>query len=208
MNSRWVRHHALATGLAFLASGPCLPGAAGAHCDAMDGPVVREAGTALEQGDVTPVLKWVEKAREGEVRVAFQKALAVRNQGPEARELADTYFYETLVRIHRAGEGEPFTGLQPAGRVAAGIAAADGALQQGSIDEVVEEVRERVEAGIRARFTRAVEAKRHASESVESGREFVAAYVDFIHYVERLHQDAMGHAAHAEGAGAAGEYPH
>jgi hypothetical protein len=27
--------------------------------------------------------------------------------------LADTHFFETVVRLHRLGEGESFTGLKP-----------------------------------------------------------------------------------------------
>ena len=38
--------------------------------------------------------------------------------------------------------------------------------------------------------------KKHADQSVEAGREFVAAYVEFMHYVERLHLDAKGNAVH------------
>lgn len=78
-----------------------------AHCDTLGGPVVAVAKQALEKGDVTPVLKWVKKENEGEIRAAFKKTLTVRSKGPEARELADMYFFETLVRLHRAGEGPP-----------------------------------------------------------------------------------------------------
>src|SRR5512136_371299 len=77
-----------------------------AHCDGMDGPVVTAAKKALETGDANPVLIWVQKKDEGEIRKAFQKTLAVRKLSPEAKELGDMYFFETLVRIHRAGEGE------------------------------------------------------------------------------------------------------
>jgi len=77
----------------------------------MDGPVIKAAKQALETGDVNPVLIWVLKKDETEIRNAFQKTLAVRKLSPEAKELADMYFFETLVRIHRAGEGEPYTGL-------------------------------------------------------------------------------------------------
>jgi hypothetical protein len=45
--------------------------------------------------------------------VKFTKTLAVRKQSKEAKELADMYFFETLVRIHCAGEGAPYTGLKP-----------------------------------------------------------------------------------------------
>ena len=87
-----------------------------AHCDGMDGPVVKAAQAALAKGDVNLVLIWVRKNDETEIRQAFERTVNVRKLSPEAKELADTYFFETLVRIHRAGEGAPYTGLKPAGR--------------------------------------------------------------------------------------------
>jgi hypothetical protein len=41
------------------------PGTVRAHCDTLDGPVVKTAQEALEKGDVTPVLKWVQNDQEG-----------------------------------------------------------------------------------------------------------------------------------------------
>src|SRR5512139_3206249 len=93
-----------------------IPMEAFGHCDGLDGPVVTAAKAALETGKVEPVLIWVQNRDEDEIKKAFQKTLAVRKLNPEARELADYYFFETLVRIHRAGEGAPYTGLKPAGR--------------------------------------------------------------------------------------------
>ncbi len=172
-----------------------------AHCDTMDGPVVNTARMALEKGDVTSVLKWVRKKDEDEIKEQFQKTLAARKQGKEAKELADRYFFETLVRIHRAGEGAPFTGLksEPVEPI---IQAADRALESGSADHLVKHVTEAMTAGIHERFNRVKEAKKHADESVEKGREFVEAYVLFTHYVERLH---MGVAAGGEHHGGAKE---
>ena len=172
-----------------------IPGTAAAHCDTMDGPVVATAQAALEKGDVTPVLKWVKKDDEKEIRDLFQKTLVVRSKGKEARELADMYFFETLVRIHRAGEGAPYTGLksEPAEPV---IQAADKALETGSVDALVKLVSDAVATGIRERFAHAKETKKHADENVEAGREFVEAYVEFTHYAERLHVDAAAHGAH------------
>jgi hypothetical protein len=167
------------------------------HCDTMDGPVVKDARVALENGDVTGVLKWVPKASEDEVRHAFQKTLVVRAKGPEARELADMYFFETLVRLHRASEGAPYTGIKPAGTPApAPVAKADEALQNDNVDELAERIAAAVESGIRERFAAAAEARKHKDESAEAGRKFVAAYVEFVHYVERIHDAAMGHGAH------------
>ena len=85
-----------------------------AHCDTMDGPVITEAKQALEKGEITPVLKWVKNEAEPEIKAAFQKAVAVRSKGADAKELADTYFFETLVRVHRVGEGAPYEGIKPA----------------------------------------------------------------------------------------------
>ena len=87
-----------------------------AHCDSLDGPVVMDARTALEKGDVTPVLKWVKKEHELEIRNVFEQTMTVRAKGEDAKALADMYFFETIVRIHRAGEGEAYTGLKPAKR--------------------------------------------------------------------------------------------
>lgn len=174
---------------------------AGAHCDTLDGPVVTTAKTALEKGNVTPVLKWVRKEDEKAIRAAFRKTLTVRAQGPEARELADMYFFETLVRIHRAGEGAPYEGLKPAGiHLDPAVEAADKALDNGSVDDLARTIAAKVESGIQERFARAVEAKKHADETVEAGREFVEAYVEFVHYVERIHLDAAGPAAHHAGS--------
>lgn len=182
------------------------PRPAAAHCDTLDGPVVKDARAALEAKDVTPVLKWVRPADEAEVRDAFRRALTVRGPGGEARALADRFFFETLVRVHRAGEGAPYTGLQPAGApVDHGIAATDVALESGSADALVRLVAGDVEKGLRARHARATAARTHAGESVARGREYVAAYVDLMHYAERLVQaagaDALGeHAKPAEHA--------
>ena len=183
------------------------PRMAGAHCDSLTGPVVGTARVALEKGDVTPVLKWVTKENEPEIRAAFARTLAVRGKGTEARELADTYFFETLVRLHRAGEGAPYTGLKPAGTdLGPVVVGADKALEAGSAEALVNLVTGGVAAGIRERFTRAATARKHADESIEAGREYVEAYVEYVHYVERIHSDAAGGAHHGDPPVAAAEH--
>lgn len=157
------------------------------HCDSMDGPVVMLAKKALESGNVNWVLPWVRAEDETEIRHAFEHAVSVRKLGTQARELADTHFFETLVRIHRAGEGAPFTGLKPAGRdLGPAIPAADRALEDGSVDAVVRLVTDAVARGIRERFQAAWSKRRFVPDDVEAGREYVEAYVPYIHFVERL----------------------
>lgn len=176
-----------------------LPGALRAHCDAVDGPLVTEARAALAAGDVTPVLKWVPAGEEEAVREAFAHAVTVRRLGPEAQELADTYFLETLVRIHRAGEGAAYTGLKAAGGIEPAIQEADRALESGSVDRLAEAIAGHTADGLRERFARASEARKHAAESVEAGREYVQAYVSYVHYVEGLSHVVHGGEEHGGG---------
>jgi hemerythrin-like domain-containing protein len=187
-----------------------LPAVSFSHCDTMDGPVVKDARIALDRGDLTPVLKWVKPEGEAEVRAALARTLAVRKLGGEAEDLADTWFFETLVRVHRAGEGAPYTGLKPAGTpLEPPVAAADRAIEAASADALVAMLTDAVADGIRERFARVIESARHAEESVEAGREFVEAYVIFIHYVERLHLDATTNpSGHGESEHPAAEAPH
>jgi len=157
-----------------------------AHCDSMDGPVVKDARTAIAKKDVTPVLKWVLAADEESIRKAFDMALAVRGESEAAKNVADRYFFETLIRVHRASEGEGFTGLKPAGSVAPGIAAADKALNDGNADQLADHMADAVRDGIQARFADAYKKKQAAGESVAKGREYVQSYVEFTHFVEAV----------------------
>lgn len=163
-----------------------LPSIGTAHCDSLDGPVVRDARIALETRDATPALKWVTQEHEAEVVSVFEKSLAVRGKGDAARELADRHFFETLVRLHRAGEGEPFTGLKSTGSTEPGIAAADAALAAGSGAELARELSAAIENGVNERFAIVRERQRHAGDSVEAGRDYVEAYVDYVHFVEAV----------------------
>ncbi len=170
-----------------------------AHCDALDGPVIKEAHLALENGDVTPLLKWVTEEHENDIRNAFAKTLAVRRKGIDARGLADRFFFETLVRVHRAGEGAPYTGLKPAGTITPAVAAADMALDAGSVDELSAKIGNAVRDGIRKRFAEVAEKRKHANDSVEAGREHVEAYVEYVHFVEGIHDMVAKGATHDHG---------
>jgi Family of unknown function (DUF6448) len=175
-----------------------------AHCDGMDGPVVTAAKQALEAGDVNLVLIWVSKNDETEIRNAFQKTLTVRKLNPEARELADMYFFETLVRIHRAGGGEPYTGIQPAGRdLGPAIPAADKAIADGKLEPLYKILTDKIHKGLHDKFKEVMKKKDFKKNDVDAGRKFVEAYVPFVHYVEALYDAAAkggghGHSQEAE----------
>jgi len=189
---------ALLTALAALLA----PRGASAHCDTLDGPVVTAARAALESGKVEPVLAWVQPGDEDEIRRAFLSARAVRKGGKEARELADRWFFETVVRVHRAGEGAPYTGLKPAGTPDPAVAAADRAISGGDPEALERLLVRSVHDGLHAHLARLAK-ERPPGADVAAGRRWVAAYVPFVHWAEGVHAAAArsGHGSeHAAGA--------
>ena len=163
-----------------------------AHCDTLDGPVVAAARQALDTGDVNLALAWTQKADEQEIRTVFDQARAVRKAGGQAKELADAYFFETLVRVHRAGEGAPYTGLKPAGQIEASVAAADRAIATGQLEPVADMIGMRAKSGLHAQFERVMATRSYAPKDVDAARAHVAAYVQYVHYVEKLYDVAGG----------------
>ena len=161
-----------------------------AHCDTLDGPVVAAARKALDSGNVSLVLVWVQKKDEAEIRNQFHKTATVRKGGGPARDLADMYFFETLVRIHRAGEGAGYTGLRPAGRVEPPIAAADKSLESGKLQEVAQLILKRMEQGLHRHFDEVMKKSKYKADDIAAGRAFASAYVEYTHYVERLYDAA------------------
>jgi hypothetical protein len=157
-----------------------------AHCDSMSGPVVKDAQAAIASEKIDRVLKWVGKDDEAAIRDAFKMTLAVREESEVAKKVADNYFFETLVRIHRATEGEGFTGLKPAGSVDPVIASTDRALESGKAEKLADELVAAVREGIEHRFSDAYSKRQLAEQSVEQGREYVKAYVELTHFVMGL----------------------
>jgi hypothetical protein len=158
---------------------------ASAHCDTEDGPAVTDGHRALESGNVNIALKWVHQVDEPDVREAFARAVAVRGLSSEARDLADRYFLDVLIRIHRAGEGAGFTGIKPSGaHVPPQVVAADQALDSGTIDPLRGLVADERWEELERRFDRAVGLKDFDADDLVAAREFMAAYVSFFKYAE------------------------
>jgi DNA-binding transcriptional MerR regulator len=200
---------------AILAVGVMLsPSPAWAHCDGMDGPVVKAAQKALETKNLNHVLLWVRPQDEPEIRHAFEHTLQVRQLNTEARRLADRFFFETVVRIHRAGEGAAYTGLKPAGRdLGAAIPAADRSIESGSLEEVERILLHAVRDGLRERYQKVMQAREFDPDDVAAGRAFVAAYVPYLHFVEVIHAAAhteahAHHPPHGTQAGGAAHHGH
>lgn len=187
----------------FLATALVLSGAgtAYAHCDTMSGPVVTAARKALESGNVNLVLIWVQPGDEAAIREEFARARADRAAGGTVQEAADRRFFEALVRIHRAGEGAPYTGLQPAGTdVGPAVAAADESLADGSVDAVRTVLTNAVQSGIERQFRAVTERGNYRPDDVAAGRAYVRAYVEYTHFAEGLYDRATAATAHPEHA--------
>jgi hypothetical protein len=169
-----------------------------AHCDGLDGPVVKAARQALDTGNVNVALIWVQKNDEAAIKNTFEKAVSIRKLSPAAKEMADNYFFETLVRVHRAGEGASYTGLKPAGRdLGPAIPAGDKAFDTGSVEPLIKLLTDAVQKGLREQFKVVISKKNFSKDNIKAGRESIEAYVEYIHYVERIYEatkePAKGH---------------
>ncbi|CAN5343993.1 DUF6448 family protein [soil metagenome] len=170
------------------------PPTAQAHCDTAEGPVVKDGRRALETGNINHALKWIPADGEAELRGVFDKALKVRGLGADAAELADRLFLETLVRIHRMGEGVGFTGIQPVGtQVDPIVVAADEAIAQGSDAALLPMVPAERRAELDKRFRAALAVKDFDVDDVAAGRRYLAAYVSFFKYAEGEEHEHHGH---------------
>jgi hypothetical protein len=165
----------------------------------MDGPVVTAARRALELHDPAIVLAYVPKDGEREVKEAFDAVIGVRDQGPSVRAIADRHFFETVVRVHRAGEGAPYTGLKPAGLDHGPvIPVAERAIETGSADELVALMTERVAEEIRKRFQHVMNLKAGTNGNIDANRAYVEAMLDLQVWSHGLYQ-ATKASAHSHG---------
>lgn len=185
MNETMIRRTTVAVAGAVVLIG--FVGLAQAHCDTLEGPVAVAARQALDKGDLQPIQIWVGQEQEKELRERFRQSLDVRKLGGEAKAMADLYFIETAVRLHRAAEGMPYTGLKPA-EEHPDIHAAEQALETGDIRPVVELLVAELRAQVGKWFDQARHARQNKDRSVAAGREYVDAYVKYVTFVHGLHQ--------------------
>jgi hypothetical protein len=167
-----------------------------AHCDTMDGPVIADAKKAIAHTNVNYVLKWVRPQDEAEIKEAFNLAIKVRVLSPEAQKLSDKYFFETLVRVHRTGEGVPFTGVKPSGTpIDEKILAADKSIELGNLSPLKDLVTKDKVPELTKRFRKVMSLKKFDVNNVKAGREYIEAYVQFFHFAEGEEEghDAQAH---------------
>jgi len=177
-----------------------LPTSSSAHCDKLDGPVAQAAIEALDTGKFQKIQIWVGADEEQELKAAYEQAATVRQESNQAKELADQYFVETAVRLHRESEGMPYTGVKPADIPnPEDIVAGDKAIESGDVDAILKVLQEELRAETEKWFQNAVQAKQNKEQSVEAGREWVDAYVKYLVYVHGLYQKINAGPAHGVG---------
>jgi hypothetical protein len=161
-----------------------------AHCDTVNGPVVNDAKQALEKANADIVLKWVREQDEEKIKKALNETLEKRKQHPEDKGNIDMSFYEEVVKLHRAGEGVKYTGIK-AGQIEANpiIEKADEAFAKSDAGPLIKMFPENSRGDIQSGFNNVMEKKKYMDESVAAGREYVASYVEFMHYIEKLYND-------------------
>lgn len=173
-----------------------MPIKASAHCDTYDGPTATDARKSLETGNINYALKWIFPEGEEELKKIFELSRKVRVLSPEAQELADQYFQESLIRIHRAGEGAPFDGMKPSGvPVDLRVAVADKSLEVGNLSPFEGVLtKEEVEA-LWGKFQRALELKDYDVNDLDAARKYIEAYVIFFKTAEGEEHE-HGHREH------------
>lgn len=162
-----------------------------AHCDSYDGPVIQDALKALKTNEVRPVLKWIDAVHEEEIKDLFYKTVDLKSD-KKVYELVEKHFLETLVRLHREGEGAPYTGLKPAGTVKPIVVLADHSIENESAEDLSEKLITHLQKVVNEKYSVVMEKKHHKDEDALKGRDYVEAYVEYVHFLEAIH-DVIEH---------------
>lgn len=176
-----------------------IPQNAFAHCDSYDGPVVKDALKALDINDSALVMKWIDTKHEKEIKDLFAETMKYKSGDKEIYSLLEKHFLETLVKVHREGEGEPYTGLKPAGTTKQIIQLTDSALAEQDFEGFLVKYNGHVNEILTEKYEKVAQLDKVKNESVQKGRDFVAAYVDYTHTIEMMH-DILIHTGGAHGA--------
>ncbi len=171
---------------------------ASAHCDSYDGPTIKDALRALETNNVNLVYKWIQKEQEPEITALFNQTYRLRKGDKQVYALVEKHFLETLVRLHRATEGAPFSGLKPAGSASKIVQMSDQAIAAGSVDDLLGKLNNHINTILRTKYQKVLELDKVKNSSPEQGRAYVAAYVDYTHSIEALHDLLLHGSAHHE----------
>jgi hypothetical protein len=169
------------------------------HCDTRDGPVVRAAQKALKTGNINHVLIWISRESEKELKEIFGRTLKARKTGPDAQEVADDWFFENTIRLHRAGEGAPYTGMKPAGLSEGPVVPlAEKAIETGDPGETIAFIQKTIGEDLTHRFHHVMEKRTFETNDVATGREFIGAFIGWVAYSHNLYMSVISAGGHGE----------
>ena len=163
-----------------------------AHCDSYDGPTIKDAIEALESNNVNLVLKWINQEQEEEIIFLFNKTHSLKKGEKEIYAIVEKHFFENFVRLHRETEGAPFTGLKPAGKTKKIIELSDSAIENENFDDLLGKLNNHIERVLMEKYQKVLSLYKVKNESIEKGREYVEAYVNYTHSLEAIH-DIIDH---------------
>jgi len=170
------------------------------HCDTRDGPLVKAAIKALETGNLNYVLIWIPQASEKELKSIFEKTLRAGKAGKDAKDVAEDWFFENAIRLHRAGEGEAYTGMKPAGLDEGPVVPrAERAIESGDAKDAIGFVVHVVEEDLQQRFNEVLAKRTYDVNDVKAGRAFIQAYINFVVYSHHLYASVTGGGGHGHG---------
>ncbi len=167
-----------------------------AHCDSYDGPVIKDAMKALETNNVKLIKKWISEDQEKEIVSLFNKTYSLKKGDKEIYTIVEKHFLETLVRLHRETEGAPYTGLKPAGTTKDIVKLTDQSIEDKDFDAFYAKLNNHIISILKEKYKKLMALEKVKNNSVEEGRAYVAAYVDYTHSVEALHDILLGGGGH------------
>lgn len=165
------------------------------HCDSYDGPVIQDAMIALDQEEVGFVMKWIANEHEKEITELFDKTVALKNQDEEIYSIVEKHFLETLVRYHRETEGAAYTGLKPAGSTTPIVQMADQSIERKEVETLLNNLSNHIQATLTEKYDKVAALSEVKDRSIEEGRAYVAAYVDYTHTLEAI-EAVLAHGGH------------
>jgi len=124
--------------------------------------------------------------------------------------VADFWFFETVVRLHRAGEGMPYTGLKPAGFDEGPIVPrAEEAIKKGDGEEFIHFLVHGLKEEVQKKFNLVIARKNYDENDATAAREYVEAYLGLVPWAHGLYDAIKGGAGeHAEKEGGGHVHEH
>ncbi len=108
--------------------------------------------------------------------------------GKDAKEVADDWFFENTIRLHRAEKEHRTPGMKPAGLSEGPVVPrAEKAIETGDPKESIGFILKTVEDDLTHRFHHVMEKKKYDVNDVAAGREFIEAFIGWVVYSHHLY---------------------